>query len=181
MEHRSALYLTMHPEMPTLLKHASLLAIDPTSRGFAFAVLEVPTYLVDWGMKTIAPKNGGLLRRVDELLTRHKPDILVLEDLAARGARRRKRANKEIQAMELLAFTRGVRVEKVSRLAVLDTFAPGKSKYEMAVRLAEIFPALASRLPRKRKAWMTEDARTNIFDALGFAVVLVERSRGGGR
>ena len=45
----------------------------------------------------------------------------------------------------------------------------------MAARLAEIYPALANRLPRKRKTWTPEEARMNIFDALGIAAAKVER------
>jgi len=161
----------MQPEMPD-----TILTIDPTSRGFAFCVLEAPAFLVDWGERIIPAKTGGLLRKVDELLSRYEPDLLVVEDLAVPGARRRKRASKEIRSIELLALKRGLSVERVSRLGVIDTFASGKSKFEVALRLAEIFPALAERLPRKRKAWMTEDARMNIFDALGFAAVLVEQT-----
>jgi hypothetical protein len=150
----------------------TILAIDPTSRGFAFAVLEAPAFLVDWGERIISAKTGGLLRKVDELLSRYEPDLLVIEDLAVPGARRRKRARKEIRSIELLALKRGLAAERISRLRVIEAFAPGKSKLEVALRLVEIFPALRPRLPRKRKAWTTEDARMNIFDALSFAAAL---------
>jgi hypothetical protein len=150
----------------------TILAIDPTSRGFAFAVLEPPAFLVDWGERIIPAKTGGLLRKVDELLSRYEPTLLVVEDLTAPDARRRKRAGKEIHSIELLALKRGLSAEWISRLVVIDAFAPGKGKFEVALRLAEIFPVLARRLPSKRKAWITEDARMNIFDALGFAAAL---------
>jgi hypothetical protein len=153
----------------------TILAIDPTSKGFAFAVLEAPAFLVDWGERIIPAKTGCLLCKVDELLSRYEPTLLVVEDLAADGARRRIRAREEIQAIELLAFTRGVRVERVSRLGVLDTFAPEKTKYEVAARLAEMFPVLANQLPRKRNTWRPEEACMNVFDALGFAAALIDR------
>jgi hypothetical protein len=154
----------------------TIFAIDPTSRGFAFAVLEAPAFLVDWGERIIPAKTGGLLRKVDELLSHYQPTLLVVEDLAVPGAQRRKRASKEIRSIELLALQRGLSAERISRLEVIDTFAPGKSKFEVALRLADIFPTLAERLPRKRKAWTTEDARMNVFDALGFAAAAMERS-----
>lgn len=166
----------MRLEMPK-----TILAIDPTSRGFAFAVLEAPAFLVDWGERIIPAKTGGLLRNVDDLLRYHEPAVLVVEDMAAKGCRRRKRAREEINRMEQLALARGVRVERVSRLAVLRTFAPAKNKYEAALRLAEAFPVLADRLPRRRKAWMSEDQRMNTLDALGFASAAMERSGIAGR
>ncbi len=160
----------MQFEMPS-----TFLAIDPTSRGFAFAVLEAPAFLVDWGERIIPAKTGDLLRKVDELLSRYEPTLLVIEDLAVPGARRLKRASKEIKSIELLALKRGLAAERISRIGVIDTFAPGKSKFEVTLRLAETFPALAERLPRRRKSWTTEDARMNIFDALGFAATLAKR------
>jgi hypothetical protein len=175
MKHRSAPQLTTPLEMATLPKNPILLAIDPTPRGFAFAVLEAPAFLVDWGSRRATSSN--ILQKVDELLRRYQPDVLVLEDLAAKGARRRKRARREIGSIEHRALKRGVCVERVSRLAVLDTLAPKKSKYEVAARLAEIFPVLANRLPRKRKTWTPEEARMNVFDALGIAAATVERAR----
>lgn len=156
--------------MPTFPRNSIVLAIDPTSRGFAFVVLETPAFLVDWGSRSARAKSGGVVRKVDALISRYKPDVLVLEDLAAGGARRRKRARKEIESIERRALKRSVRVERVSRLGVLDAFAPGKSKYEVALRLAEIFPVLANRLPRKRNTWRPEEARMSIFDALGFGL-----------
>lgn len=154
----------------------TILAINPTSRGFAFAVLEAPAFLVDWGERIVPAKTGGLLRKVEDLLTHHQPDILVVEDVAAKGCRRRKRAREEINRMEQLAIARGVRVEPASRLAVLETFAPAKNKYEAALRLAETFPVLRQHLPRRRKAWMSEDQRMNTFDALGLAAAAMARS-----
>ena len=53
--------------MPTLPKNAILLAIDPTSRGFAFAVLEAPAFLVDWGSRSATTGSGSLVRKVDAL------------------------------------------------------------------------------------------------------------------
>jgi hypothetical protein len=159
--------------MPTLPKNTILLAIDPTSRGFAFAVLEAPAFLVDWGSRKAT--SSDILQKVDELFGRYKPDVLVLEDPAADGARRRKRARREIGSIERRALKRGLRVERVSRLGVRNTFAPGKSKYEVAALLGEIYPVLANRLPRKRKTWMPEEARMSVFDAVGFAGATVER------
>jgi len=35
-----------------------VLAIDPSTRGFGFAVLEGPSRLIDWGVKETRSKNG---------------------------------------------------------------------------------------------------------------------------
>jgi hypothetical protein len=162
--------------MPTPPAPTTFVAIDPTSTGFAFVVLETPRHLVDRGQRIAAPGSGELTRKVEALLSKHYPAVIVLEDIAAHGALRRKRARREIRSLEHLALKRGVPVERISRLTVLDTFAPGRGKYEVALRLAEIFPDLGGRLPRKRKIWMPEDPRINVFDALGLAAALGARS-----
>lgn len=45
------------------------------------------------------------------------------------------------------------------------------TKYEIAKAIAMQIPAFAHRLPRYRKAWMSEDPRQSLFDAaaLGLA------------
>ena len=163
--------------MPLLSAQTTFLAIDPTRTGFAFAVLEAPDHLVDWGQRIAARGTFELSTKVDALLAKHFPAVLVLEDIAAPGARRRTRARREIRSLERLALKRGMPVERVSRLAVLDSFAPGNGKYEVALRLAEIFPDLSKRLPWKRKIWMPEDPRMNVFDAVGLAAGAAGRQR----
>jgi len=164
--------------MPRLFARDLIVGIDPTSRGFAFAVLEAPNFLVDWGERIVPARSGTLLRQVDELLTYHEPAVLVVEDVTAKGFQRRKRGREEIKGIERLAKVGGFRVERVSRLTVKNAFAPGKSKYAVALRLTEVFPVLGERLPRKRKAWMSEDQRINIFDALGIATATAEWTQG---
>ena len=45
------------------------------------------------------------------------------------------------------------------------------TKQEIAEQLAKQFPdELSSRLPPKRKAWKSEDARMDIFEAVGLAL-----------
>ncbi|MGH7993063.1 MAG: hypothetical protein ACREDQ_06080 [Limisphaerales bacterium] len=49
---------------------------------------------------------------------------------------------------------------------------PKGTKQALAERLALKFPVeLGSRLPPKRRAWMSEDPRMDIFDAVGLATV----------
>ena len=66
-----------------------VLSIDPTTKGFGFAVLEGPAMLIDWGVKHASgERNGGCLKQATELICRYQPDVLIVEQTAARGARR---------------------------------------------------------------------------------------------
>jgi hypothetical protein len=51
-----------------------VLAIDPTSRGFGFVILEGETKLLDWGVRQIrANKDEATLMKVQELIRLYRP------------------------------------------------------------------------------------------------------------
>jgi RNase H-fold protein (predicted Holliday junction resolvase) len=60
-------------------KETRVLAIDPSTRGFGFAVLEGPNRLIDWGVKeTKKNKNARTLKLIDELIDRYLPSVMSL-------------------------------------------------------------------------------------------------------
>ena len=74
-----------------------------------------------------------------------------------------------------LAATRKVRVKLFSREKMMQAFFGDRqgTNYELAEIFAKRFPdELGDRLPPKRKAWMSEDCRMDIFDAVALALVL---------
>lgn len=148
-----------------------VLAIDPTSKGLGFAVLEVPDGLVDWGVKH-ASGNGACLQRAAALIARYKPDVLVVERTDVSGCRRRRRVRQLVEDLLALARERDLRIRRISRRAVQRRFSAGgpATKRQVAVALSERFPELVPHLPRERKPWMSEDERMGIFDAVAFAV-----------
>lgn len=150
------------------------LAIDPTSRGFCFAVLQGEETLLDWGCVTVRKDASRDRReRVGKLMRRYKIRLVVLEDMA--HSRRRKRARIFADDIEAFAREEGIAVLRVSRRAVQEEFQNvGTTKERIALAIARFFPELAARLPRPRtRPYMNEDARMNIFDALSFALTAV--------
>ncbi len=147
-----------------------MLAVDPTHRGFGFAVLESPDRLVDWGVKTVrGNKQTECLRKIRELLQLYQPTVVVLEDCARRGSRRCPRVRRLSERIRALVAKSGVKARVVSRARVRKAFAPASTKHEIAVAIANHFPELAPLLPPPRKPWMSEDCRMNIFDAVALA------------
>ncbi len=58
-----------------------VLAIDPTTKGFGFAVMEGPEKLIDWGVKGVrGSKNSECLRLISGLIDQYQPDVIVVED-----------------------------------------------------------------------------------------------------
>lgn len=147
-----------------------VLATDPSTRGFGFAVLEGPDRLIDWGVKeTKTDKTRRSLQLIAALI---EPAVLVLEDYAGNGSRRCERVAGLIDEIRELAVKRKVKVKSFSRLHIKQAFAQSGAgtKYEIAMAIANRFPELAPRLPRFRKPWMSEDYRMSIFDAVALAL-----------
>lgn len=155
-----------------------VLAVDPTSFGLSFAVLEDQDRLVDWGGRWRASKsrNAQCVDAVVALMRSYEPDLLVLEDCVARGSRRCGRVQNLIRELRRVAASRTLPVLLVPPPALRQTCAgsPRATKHEVALALTKRFPELAQQLPPPRKTWMSEDARMNVFDAAALAVTARE-------
>lgn len=146
-----------------------LIALDPTRRGFAYVILEVPHNLVDWGV--VHAEGAACVKRLEQLLGKYVPEKFVIEDYTTSEYRRSQMVKDFLWSLEMLALVKGMGACRVARKAVRQRFAEhGTSKQAIAKLLADMFPELRPRLPRARKPWMSEDKRMNIFDALSFAV-----------
>ncbi len=152
--------------------HKRILAIYPNSRGFGFAILEGRQRLIDWGMVDVrAEKHKRCLKRIGELIKRYDPAVVVTED-PDKCPHRGKRVRKLIDAIRELAKTTRTRWRGFSREQVRRTFQRPVpvTKHQIAEGIAGRFLELASRLPPRRKPWMSEDARMAIFDAVALAI-----------
>jgi len=152
------------------------LAIDPTTSGFGFVVLEGSERLVDWGLGRMEkPENLLFEKRIEKLLDRVAPQLLVLEDME--DSRRGERAIAWARLAQMCAAKRGIRVEKVSRAEVAEHFASsGKTRWEVGLAISRFFPELAPSLPKKRRIWESEDRRMTIFTAAAFALTFLRRA-----
>ncbi len=150
-----------------------VLAVDPTSRGFGYAVLEGSTDLIDWGV-TEGPKadNAWVVVHVTELIGRYSPDWLIREDTKAGGARRRTRVQELLVQLSLHARRDGTHVARISRNQVKRMFrsAEATNKEQIADAIVGHFEELRISRPPVRKTWMNEDPRMAIFDAVAFAL-----------
>ncbi|HEX7184744.1 MAG TPA: hypothetical protein VF756_23160 [Thermoanaerobaculia bacterium] len=161
--------MSQTPDYPT-----RIFAVDPTTKGFGYAILETPFRLVDWGLAHVSgEKESGAVARFEELLDQFRPDIVILEDSTAPGSRRRPRVQKLLEKLRDTVRERGMAVHMIPRLAVIECFSsPDKraTKFSITQHLAETFPDLAVKVPRRRKPWQSEDERMATFDALALAV-----------
>ena len=148
-----------------------VLAIDPTSRGFGFVVLESPTTPVDWGVRSARPKEETkALAKVLELIRHYLPEIIVLED--CRASRRCGRVQNLLDGVSRLVVREGLknRCIPISRVKKIFRTFRANTKHEIAHAVAQQLPELAPWLPPYRKPWMSEDYRMAIFDAAALAL-----------
>jgi len=65
------------------------LAVSLSSRGFGYAAMEGNNQLVDYGKKvTEKDKNAWSLTHIGKVIDRSQPNVLVLQDVHAKGTRR---------------------------------------------------------------------------------------------
>ena len=158
-----------------MIKHNTvrILAVAPLSRGFGYAVMEPPDQLVACGNKAIRrDKNAGSLAWVKRFIQFYQPDVLVLPEVNAPHARRAARIKRLHRKIVAVAKKQKLKVRLITgpqvRTHLLGS-ATG-TKFALATTLAAKFPVeLAARLPPKRRPWMSEDPRMDIFDAVGLA------------
>jgi hypothetical protein len=166
------------------MKHPlRVLAVDPTSSGFAFAFFEGPEFLVDWGLKTSrSEKSRNSLRMFRRMFLEFAPDAVVLEDPNGKGSHRRPRIRRLLKSMAVCAKDGGVRVRSYGRAEIRRDFeGSGRiTRREIARRIVDRFPWLSSSLPRERK-WYDggEDERMSIFDAASLAITFLTNRREG--
>src|SRR6266581_4441320 len=92
-----------------------ILAVSLSSRGFGYAVVEGNDRLVGYGNKIIQKnKNARVLVHVKKAFVRYQPDVLVLQDVNAKGAYRHLRIKLLHRKVIALAKKRKIKVAKIS-------------------------------------------------------------------
>jgi hypothetical protein len=157
--------------MNTIRRHTLVLAIYPTTRGFAFALFEGPFSPYDWGVSHMREgKNEWCLKKISALLDRYSPDAIVLQDMSSAGTWRAQRIRSLNGGIERLAEVRGLPAFAYSRRQVRDHFPPHNTRQQIAETIAKHIPAFESFLPPVRKIWKSENPHMSLFDAAALAL-----------
>jgi hypothetical protein len=163
-----------------------VLAIDPITKGFGFAILDGPHCLIEWGLKGTSrwkePRDRWCLREVARLIDLYQPDRIVIEDCFDSHSRRGPTGRRLIEGILEVAGERGIVARRISRAGLRRAFQSedARTKYKTALAIAGRFPELAWRLPPIRKPWMSEDARMGIFDAVALALAFYRQAHQNG-
>ncbi len=148
-----------------------VIALDVRSRNFGFIVFEGPNEILDWGVRSFRSRANAVktpaTTKLLSLLDEFTPSAVVIRE---RGIGSTKKP-KLLYIIERQVRSRRIPLRFITPREVNRAFVGFESnKYEVASVLAKQFPALASRLPPKRKCWQSEDYRMGIFDATAVGV-----------
>jgi hypothetical protein len=154
-------------------RHELILAFYPNARGFAYVLFEGPHSPVDWGISDVTWRKGRIetcVRRLSGLISRYRPDVLVL-----RGGNSKGRASAMqvwLETVKSLAEGQGISTYALSRKEIRQAFAhlALPTRYAIAKAIASDIPMFAPLLPAARKIWNGEDRRMGLFDATALAL-----------
>lgn len=149
------------------------LALFPNSKGFGFACIEGQKRLLDFGVATVHPlRNSRIIRQVESRLDYYQPTLVVLRDDQSQYSRKSLRIKSLIERIIELAKKIGLPVHQYTREQVRDVFEIWgvRTKHEIAQKLSDWFPELATRTPPPRKPYLPESHHMGVFDAVALAV-----------
>jgi hypothetical protein len=154
-----------------------VLALDVHPQSLGFVVFEGPNQILSWGIRSFRPGVNVVKTPAREklltVLDKFTPSAVVIRE---RGTARNTKKAKILTTIERQARSQRIPVRFISRGDVNRAFVGFESnKYEVALALSKQFPALAPRLPPKRKIWQSEDYRMGIFDAAAVGVAYFTR------
>jgi len=158
--------------MTRLADQRSIVAIDPNSRGLAFAFFE-SGILLDWGIRN----DRKQLLALDRLVTAYKADVVVMEDPDAPRCERRPRVRRLLRTMADHLGKNGIGVVGVSRYEVRRSAAERgmTTKHRVALAIGRDFPEIEYLVPPPRKRFDSEEWRTDIFDAISLVLRAFEQ------
>lgn len=162
---------------------ARILAIDVRRTRFGYVLFEGPNRLLDWGASSVSPKLQGRAaletarKRIVPLLGRCHPMVIVIK-----RPRRTKTGKSSTQGPILRTIIQEAVILKLSvsfvRLKEIFELFRGfhcRNKDDISEILAERFPELMARLPRRRGKWGVERPGMVIFDAVAAGVTYWQR------
>ena len=165
--------------MTALHNTKRVLALDVHPRSFGWIVFEGPNDILNWGVRSFRP--GVSVTKTPEgtklltLLDKFAPSAVVIRKRVTRGNSKKPEL---LSIIERQVRSRRIPLTFITPRDVNRAFVGFESnKYEVASVLAKQFPALASRLPPKRKCWQSEDYRMGIFDAAAVGVAYFVRRK----
>jgi hypothetical protein len=110
------------------------------------------------------------MERIEPLLALYSPSVVVFRSMGSANKWQKRR--RVIFAVKRTLAKRSIDVQVITRGDVRSRFIEtgSKSKYQIAIAIAQMFPELRMKSPPIRKPWQTEHYNIAIFDAIASAL-----------
>jgi hypothetical protein len=155
-----------------------IMSLDIRSKTLAYAVLDGPLHLIDFGVGR-STQRGFHSGRVEKLVTKFQSDVIVLRKVPAGSKRDNPAVRAVITSIRTKARCLSIPVVSIEKRSIDQTFQGycKPTKYQIALLLSACYPALRWYTPRKRKIWMPEDRRMQYFDAAALGLTYFASKR----
>jgi len=149
----------------------SIVGMDRCSQGVAFVWFRGGE-LRDFAIRYVGSEPEKQLAVIEEILATTQADVLVLEDWKDARCRRAPDVKRLFSDTAARATAGSIEVGCVAQAEVRDRNRRRglKTKEAVAAAVAQSLPELRRLVPARRKAWMSEDPRVNIFDAVSLVL-----------
>ena len=148
-------------------------AVYPNANGFGFVYMENALKLIDYGSVRITPIcNTKIIDRIHRSFEYFRPSIVLVQNPEGKTSRAGKRVRDLVEKIVAYATANNLPVVQYSRDQIRDVFEQfgATTKYQISQILLGGFKELASKSPKQRSLWTSEDRNMAIFDALSLAL-----------
>ncbi|MDC7996906.1 hypothetical protein [Gilvibacter sediminis] len=160
--------------LSTRVVPTKVVSIYPYTRGFAYAVMDSPVNLIEFRLFELKKLDvNRIVLLVLEIVEKHQPVTVVLEDTNSKYCRKGARTKQLIRAIALAVKKKSVEIDFISRDKVRQIFRRwnAKNKYEIAEVLIRNIYQLGAIKMEKPKYPGREPNVEAVFSAVSFAIV----------
>jgi hypothetical protein len=150
-----------------------ILSVYPNSKGYAYVLMEGPIKVLENKMISISPvDNTKILKEIADLLKKHTPDALILEDTDCKFSRKSGRGKQLLRSLSLSSKHRGIHVYSYTREDIRFVFEVwrAKTKYEIAEVIAKNITGFEMLLYPKPTYPDSQKYLTGLFDAVSLGI-----------
>lgn len=160
-----------------------VLGLHPTVRGFGWVVFEHIAHPIDWGLTYVrsVDKNAASLLQVRELIKRHRPEVLAVEQWRQRSTTRSARVTAFMDDVAALCAEYAISIRVYTRDDVRRALGlkPNATRHEVMEAVARYVSVFRHRKPRERRPWDGIDRRLALFCAASVAITVYFDEGGG--
>lgn len=154
-------------------KHERILSLFFNTTGFAYVLMDGPVEIKCKGIKPFKPaSNHKIWETLISLIKDMEPDRVILENPAGEKSRKGSRITKLIK--KLKPFLEGMKMPydmyDRDQIRVVFDLWHARSKYEIALVIAQNIPAFKDLIYPKPKYPKFEHYRTVLFDAVALGI-----------